>query len=173
MTKKTSKQYKTKFKFKNYHQLREWLSDKEHDQWMNWSKALAYRMENWINQDWGRLTFEDNVKEQIKGWKKNWATYSDLDEETKEFDREWADKILNNLPFKCPVYQCGGEMIPEERIPPEDFIESEYFDGDEQTPDLICDNCGAIYKFKGFNKPEVVQCDLSQKKTKEVRHSSH
>jgi hypothetical protein len=22
--------------------------------------------------------------------------------------REWADKILDNLPFKCPVYQCGG-----------------------------------------------------------------
>jgi len=58
-------------------------------------------------------------------------------------------------------------MIPQEREPPETFIESEHFDGDEQTPDLICDNCGAIYQFKGFNKPEVNQCDFSQNNKKE------
>ena len=39
----------------NYSDLREWLSEQEHDQWMYWSKALAHRMKSW-----SKLTFEDN-----------------------------------------------------------------------------------------------------------------
>jgi len=26
------------------------------------------------------------------------------------------------------------------------------YDGDFQTPDLVCENCGAIYSFSGFKK---------------------
>jgi len=166
------KQYKTKFKYKNYHQLREWLSEQEHIQWEHWSKEIAHRMERWCNDDWSKLTFEDNVTDQIMKWKFNWKPYNQLSEDIKDYDRVWADKILDNLPFKCPVYQCGGLMNPKERNPPINFIESEHFNGDEQTPDLICDNCGAVYQFKKFNKPEVTQYDLSQNNKKEVRHSS-
>lgn len=140
---------------KSYNKLREFLADIEHQQWEKWSKTLAHRMEMWYNQDWAKLTFEDSVKEQIMNWKKNWKPYSELDEDTKEFDREWADKILDSIPFKCPVYQCGGLMKAKERPYPKGKGEDDFPDGmvgDTQTPDLVCSNCGAIYQFQRFKK---------------------
>ena len=41
-------------------------------------------------------------------------------------------------------------MITKVRKLLKDLIESEHYDGDEQTPDLICTNCKAVYQFKGF-----------------------
>ena len=131
------------------------MSEKEHEQWEHWSKALAKELLN-IRRDLNAaMDCNSAIKQidcRIEKWKNNWIPYQKLKEDVKEFDREWADKILNSLPFKCPVHQCGGEMIPSEREPPKDFIESEHFDGDEQTPDLICSNCGSVYQFKGFKK---------------------
>jgi len=146
---------KTEGEEMNYYKLREWLSEQEHIQWDHWSKELAHRMEEWCNQDWSKLTFEDNVAKQIMKWKINWKPYKNLPEDIKEFDREWADKILDNIPFKCPVYQCGGIMVAKERPYPKDMNEDDFPDGmvgDSQTPDLVCTNCKAVYHFKGFKK---------------------
>jgi len=168
-------------KIKSYHRLREWVSEQEHIQWEHWSRSLANRIEGWVNQDWSRLTFEDNVKEQIEGWKKNWKPYKKLPDHIKDYDRDWADKILDNLPFKCPVYLCGGFMVSKERPYPKGMNEDDFPDGmagDSQTPDLVCTNCKAVYYFDGFknkrklHKPEVNKPSLLQKNTKEARLSS-
>jgi len=163
-------------KILNYNKLREWLAEQEHIQWEHWSKALSNRMDNWVSQDWSRLTFEDNVKKQIEDWKKNWKPYKELPDHIKDYDREWVDKILDNLPFKCPVYQCGGLMVAKERPYPKGMGEDDFPDGmvgDNQTPDLVCTNCKAVYHFDGFknkrklHKPEVNSPSLLQNNKKE------
>jgi len=63
--------------------LREKLAELEHMQWMQWSKELAKE--------------EGLSAERLERWKKNWISYFELDEEAKEFDREWADKVLEIL----------------------------------------------------------------------------
>ena len=133
----------------NYNKLREWLSEQEHIQWEHWSREIARRLEQWCNDDWSKLTFEDNVADQIMQWKVNWKLYKNLPEEIKEYDREWADKILDNLPFKCPVYQCGGIMIAKEVPYPKGMNEDDFPDGmigDSQMPDLVCTNCKSRYR---------------------------
>lgn len=140
---------------KNYHELREWLSEQEHIQWKQWSETIAKELQkirNELTLGQGEAWADGALRGLIHRWKKNWKPYKELEEDVKDFDREWADKILDGLPFKCPVYQCGGFMIAKERKPPKDFIESEHYDGDEQTPNLICTNCKAVYQFKGFNR---------------------
>jgi hypothetical protein len=95
------------------------------------------------------------MERKLMSWEKNWKPYSKLDEDTKDFDREWADKIIDAVPFKCPVHQCGGLMQTRERPYPKGKGEDDFPDGmagDTQTPDLICSNCGAIYKFQRFKK---------------------
>ena len=163
-------------KILNYNKLREWLSEQEHIQWEHWSKEIARRLEQWCNDDWSKLTFEDNVAEQIMKWKLNWKPYKDLPNDTKEYDREWADKILDNIPFKCPMYQCGGLMVTKERPYPKGMNEDDFPDGmagDSQMPDLVCTNCKAVYHFWGFknkrklHKPEVNKPSLSQNNKKE------
>jgi hypothetical protein len=72
-----------------------------------------------------------------------------------------SEAIISQVPIKCPVYQCGGFMIAKDRKRPKDFIESEHYDGDEQTPDLICVNCKARYKFDGFrNKKSLTNAQF-------------
>ena len=140
----------------NYHKLREWLSEQEHIQWEYWSKALAKE----LHTIRALINSGENAKAshiilgRIVRWKQNWKPYKNLKEEIKDYDREWADKILDNLPFKCPVYQCGGFMVTKERKLPKDFDEGENYpdgyDGDEKTPDLVCTNCKAVYQFRRF-----------------------
>jgi hypothetical protein len=50
----------------------------EHEQWMSWSKAVAPEVS----------------PERRAGWEKLWVPYSELPEEEKEKDREWARKTL-------------------------------------------------------------------------------
>jgi hypothetical protein len=53
------------------------------------------------------------------------------------------------------MWQCGGIMRAIERKPPKGFLKDECsdgYDGDYQTPDLVCGNCRAIYRFSGFKK---------------------
>jgi hypothetical protein len=137
----------------NYNKLREFLADIEHQQWMCWVECLTHDLWN-IRRDLDEAGEINSairrIDERFARWKKNQKPYKELTEEAKEKDREWADKILDNIPLKCPVYQCGGLMEIKERKPPKDFIESEHYDGDEQTPDLVCSNCGAIYQFQRF-----------------------
>ena len=57
------------------------LSELEHVQWEEWSKDIAKE--------------EDISKERLDRWKKDWVDYKKLDEKTKDFDREWADKVFD------------------------------------------------------------------------------
>ena|SRR3990167_6892720 len=120
----------------NYRQLKEFLADMEHQQWIYWSKDIASK--------------EKLSDGRLKRWKRLWKPYKKLTAEEKEQDREWADKILDNVPIKCPLNQCGGIMQCKERILPKKDLEG--YDGDWQTPDLVCSNCGAIYQFQRFKK---------------------
>jgi len=169
----------------SYHKLREWLSEQEHIQWEYWSKTLGEELESFycilktaniedIPLDRERELVKeviDKIDSRLRRWKKNWKPYKKLREDIKDYDREWADKILDNLPFKCPMYQCGGLMVAKERPYPKGMNEDDFPDGmagDSQTPDLICTNCKAVYHFDGFknrhksHKPEVNQSHNNQ-----------
>lgn len=64
-----------------------------------------------------------------------------------------AEEVLFVAPVRCPVYQCGGFMKCGERpCPADDPDQFDHWDGDEQTPDLVCENCKAVYQFTGFKK---------------------
>lgn len=60
--------------------IREELAALEHEQWMTWTKYVVGHYH--IPQD-----LEEN-------WRKNWKPYSDLTQEEKDKDREWADKVI-------------------------------------------------------------------------------
>lgn len=60
-------------------QLLEKLAEIEHDQWMEWSKAVAPEVS----------------EERRKRWEKYWIPYSELSEEVKEQDRKYARKVLS------------------------------------------------------------------------------
>ena len=61
-------------------QMREELASLEHEQWIYWSKRIA-RVENISPERLGR-------------WKKLWVPYDQLSEESKDQDREWADRVI-------------------------------------------------------------------------------
>jgi len=63
--------------------LLEELSELEHKQWMKWAKTI--------------LKEEDISEERGKRWKKDFKDYKDLPEDVKEFDREWARKVIKIL----------------------------------------------------------------------------
>lgn len=67
----------------NYNKLIEALANLEHEQWMKWSIDIA--------------SHEDISRDRIKRWHKYWIPYKELDEETKEFGREWAKKVIKVL----------------------------------------------------------------------------
>lgn len=140
----------------SYHKLREWLSEQEHIQWEFWSKEISKEL-----QEIKVLCYAGKTKEAIQKinyrlnrWEKFWKPYNKLTQEIKEYDRVWADKILDNVPFKCPIYQCGGIMQTKERKAPKDYNGGENYPdgyhGDEQTPNLVCSNCKGVYEFKSF-----------------------
>jgi len=60
--------------------LREDLADLEHEQWIDWSKNIA--------------DSEDIDSERLERWEEYWKPYSELTEEVKDQDREWADKVI-------------------------------------------------------------------------------
>lgn len=64
--------------------LLEKLAELEHDQWVEWSKALV--------QTEKRLSFS-----RIERWKKLWKPYAELTEAEKESDRKYAAKVLKIL----------------------------------------------------------------------------
>lgn len=76
--------------------LREELSELEHEQWVHWSKYLALELSNIRESMRNGKTIKAKllIGSKIKRWKPNWKAYSKLDEPTKDYDREWADKAL-------------------------------------------------------------------------------
>jgi len=63
--------------------LLEYLASLEHKQWIKWSKDISNK--------------EKLSRERLQRWKRFWKPYSELSEEAKEFDREWARKVLTIL----------------------------------------------------------------------------
>lgn len=145
---------------KSYKRILEILADLEHQQWENWSKSIAKELNDVYVLLTADLKQEAKKARKIIGvrlakWKANWKPYAKLPDHIKELDRKWAEKIYDLVPIKCPVWQCGGVMKTVERKPPKDIEDvskdGHYeYDGDEQTPDMVCINCGAKYRFDGF-----------------------
>lgn len=92
-----------------------------------------------------------------EGWrtqepcKVKWAK---LPEANKATMLRVAEAVYSSFPTKCPIWQCGGTMKHVERRPPKgmDPSDPQEYDGDFQTPDLVCTNCGGVYRFSGFKK---------------------
>lgn len=61
--------------------MREKIAALEHEQWIQWAKTLIEK--------------EELSLERINRWKQLFVPYSELSEEMKDFDREWADKVLS------------------------------------------------------------------------------
>ncbi len=149
----------------NYHKLREWLSEQEHIQWEYWSKTLAkelHTIQALVNKGENNKA-SHMILDRLFIWKKNWKPYNKLKDDIKDYDREWADKILDSVPIKCPIYECGGLMVTKERKLPKDFEGGKNYpdgyEGDEQTPDLVCTNCKGVYQFKGFKDKKTSGAD--------------
>ena len=133
----------------NYKKLIDWLAEKEHEQWSHWTKYMLERLEKLEREQDADDPYK--IMHEKNKWRKQIKTpYNKLTIDEKESDKEWAIKIIDEIPFKCPMWQCGGIMKSKERpLPNSDPKE---YDGDWQSPDLICSNCKAIYQFKGFRK---------------------
>ena len=75
-----------------------------HDEWISWSKTLAEKKEV--------------TPEKAKAWEKYWVPYSELSEEVKDMDREWAYKValkepmMNNKEKTTVGSMCPGSTIP-------------------------------------------------------------
>ena len=59
------------------------LSEIEHDQWMAWAKSL--------------MESEDLSEDRIKRWKTMMVPYDKLPEDIKDYDREYAQKVIDAL----------------------------------------------------------------------------
>ena len=70
----------------------------------------------------------------------------------KEEYIECVETILSGSPIRCPVYQCGSHMRTVIRKPPKDLTCDDEYPGDSQTPDLICTDCRAQYRYVCFKK---------------------
>jgi len=67
--------------------LRETLSNLEHEQWSHWTK---YFLENIVDKKDGLIRLD-----LVQRWNKQTkSTYKTLSEEEKDLDRVWADKII-------------------------------------------------------------------------------
>lgn len=78
-------------------ELLEKLSELEHIQWEKWSKTTYKNMCTWFDENKFELDLGDAVgllDMFYEKWVVNWIPYSKLNEDVKEFDREWAKKVL-------------------------------------------------------------------------------
>lgn len=87
--------------------LKELLSEVFHEAWMHWSQAVA----------------DDVPPERKAKWEENWVPYEQLDDSTKDLDREWADEAMQMID---PILEPVG--------PPE---EGEGLDGDPTLDEEI------------------------------------
>lgn len=99
-----------------------------------------------------------SYRKMIRGFSKRiykLAFQKDLNRQEDYIREEYdtlVEDIVSEVPIKCPVYQCGAYMKTVVRRPPKDFTYEDEYDGNEQTPDMVCTDCNAKYKFDGFKK---------------------
>jgi hypothetical protein len=144
-----------------YNEVLEKLSEHSHIAWEHWSKTVAVELKeiaNLLESPEGSDLEQSRkiLQNRLERWNKNWVPYSELSEEVKDQDREWAEKIIDLIPHRCPIHQCGSiqkvvEVLPKEGTP-EDYPDG--YPGDEQTPHLECTDCHGRYKFDGFVKKD-------------------
>lgn len=67
------------------------LANIEHEQWMSWSKTALIKMKALESNE--PDAFENAIYWLQDHWQKNWKSYPELPEDTKEHDREWARKV--------------------------------------------------------------------------------
>jgi hypothetical protein len=156
-----------------YNEILEKLSEQSHIAWEHWSKTVSKQLREVLslleNPEGSDLEQSRKIlQNRLDRWEKNWVPYSELSEEVKDQDREWAEKMIDLIPFKCPIYSCGGIMKTIE-VPPKEGTPDDYPDGypgDDQIPHLQCENCNGRYKFSGFkNGNDKVQDMQRRKKT--------
>ena len=77
-------------------ELRERLSELEHIQWEYWSKSLANLLKStlYLISKGKNAKAQYQINDKLQSWQRNWIPYTQLPEEIKDFDREWADKVL-------------------------------------------------------------------------------
>lgn len=73
------------------------LSKLEHDQWVGWTKDIAKE--------------EDISEERLERWEKEWIPYEKLPEDVKEFDREYAKKVLDVVEKELPT-EISNIVLP-------------------------------------------------------------
>ena len=62
------------------------LAEIEHEQWILWSKNIAET--------------ETITPARLERWQKLWRPYSELTEEEKDQDKEWANKVISDIKKK-------------------------------------------------------------------------
>jgi hypothetical protein len=77
-------------------EIREALAEVFHDAWSHWSKAV-----------------KDDIKspDRVSRWESSWVPYAQLDESTKDMDREWADEALEKIEKFIKDSKVAKEMV--------------------------------------------------------------
>jgi len=63
--------------------IKEGIAERIHLEWCDWSLNISEK--------------EHLSPERIERWKKYWVEYSELPEDVKEQDRQWADELIKML----------------------------------------------------------------------------
>lgn len=71
------------------------FAELEHEQWMTWAKNILPDLKKILEGDPDAFL---RTKNRIERWESEcFKEYKDLTEQMKEFDREWARKVLNEI----------------------------------------------------------------------------
>lgn len=70
------------------------LADLEHEQWIYWSHIVADELQTALSLlEFGtKREVAVHLQTILDRWKKSWTPYDELEEDIKEYDREWARK---------------------------------------------------------------------------------
>lgn len=131
--------------------LREQLAALEHEQWEKWSRTVAE---------------QGLTPERIERWQRYWVPYADLDEPTKDFDREWADRVLSIVAASgahaseqsqphdaCP--DCGGQKAHLKGCPnPVPRLNTVIF-----TPPADVGEIAGIVRYYYSERSDCICCD--------------
>ena len=83
---------------KNEEELREKLSELEHIQWCHIIRPILEIFKE-ANKSFAalkanKLPVAEKIAEKIQTWERDMVEYDELSEFLKDYDREWADKVL-------------------------------------------------------------------------------